>query len=82
MLERNDALYSNTPETDFYLDSAKSSYIGGYIELETIREYSMFASLKEAVTTGHRKTRSKAAMKTGSMWSTRPRSACVRSCAR
>jgi len=52
MLERSDKLYANTPETDFYLDSAKPSYIGGFIELQTIREYNIFASLKEGLTTG------------------------------
>jgi len=30
MLDRQDGLYSNTPETDFYLDKAKPSYIGGF----------------------------------------------------
>ena len=52
LLERNGKLYANTPEADFYLDSAKPSYIGGFIELQTIREYGMFASLKEGLITG------------------------------
>src|SRR5690242_10269517 len=32
MLERRDELYSNTAETDFYLDSHKPTYIGNYVE--------------------------------------------------
>ena len=32
MLERRDGQYSNTPETDFFLDRAKPSYSGGFLE--------------------------------------------------
>ena len=37
MLERLDECYANTPESYFYLDSAKSSYIGNYFELWNVR---------------------------------------------
>src|SRR5713226_3067421 len=33
MLERHGELYSNTAETDFYLDRAKPSYIGSLFEM-------------------------------------------------
>jgi len=33
MLERQDGQYSNTPETDLFLDRAKPSYIGGILEM-------------------------------------------------
>jgi Dimerisation domain len=35
MLERRDGLYANTPETDRFLDRAKPTYVGGYLERET-----------------------------------------------
>lgn len=35
MLERESGTYRNTPETDFYLDRNKPSYIGGYSILPT-----------------------------------------------
>src|SRR6266852_8262103 len=33
MFERLDACYSNTPESDFYLDRSKPSYIVNFFEL-------------------------------------------------
>src|SRR5437867_6295009 len=32
MLERNDGRYANTPQTDYFLDQAKPSYVGGILE--------------------------------------------------
>jgi O-methyltransferase domain/Dimerisation domain len=52
MLERNGALYSNTPETDFYLDRAKPTYIGGFFEMWNARGYGFWGSLSEALRTG------------------------------
>ena len=52
MLERNGGIYSNTAETEFYLDGVKPSYVGNYFEFQSAREYSMFASLSEALRTG------------------------------
>src|SRR5687767_8624684 len=36
-LERKDGVYSNTPETDFFLDKHKPSYIGGILEMANRR---------------------------------------------
>jgi hypothetical protein len=52
MLERRDGLYANTPETDWYLDRAKDSYIGGWLEMGGRRVYPIWASLTEALRTG------------------------------
>ena len=52
MLERNGALYSNTPETDFFLDRAKPSYIGGILEMANARLYQFWGSLTEGLRTG------------------------------
>src|SRR5215469_6172234 len=38
MLERRGDIYSNTVETDFYLDRAKPAYIGNYVEISRVRE--------------------------------------------
>ena len=43
MLERSGNLYANTAETDFYLDRAKRSYIGGLHEMFNARDYNFFA---------------------------------------
>ena len=37
MLDRHDGLYSNTPDTDCFLDKAKPSYIGGILEMANAR---------------------------------------------
>jgi hypothetical protein len=52
MLERRDGLYTNTPETDWYLDRAKDSYIGGWLEMGGRRVYPIWASLTDALRTG------------------------------
>jgi O-methyltransferase domain/Dimerisation domain len=52
MLERHDAIYSNTPETDFYLDRGKPTYIGNFVEISSLREYQLFSTLSEALRTG------------------------------
>jgi hypothetical protein len=52
MLERQKEIYSNTAETDFYLDRAKPTYIGAFFELWNVRHYSMFESLREGLTSG------------------------------
>ena len=36
-LERRDGVYSNTPETDLFLDKRKPSYIGGILEMANRR---------------------------------------------
>jgi hypothetical protein len=52
MLERRDEVYSNTAETDFYLDHAKPTYLGNYVEISSLREYELFGKLSEALRTG------------------------------
>lgn len=52
MLERRDGTYFNTPETEFYLDRRKPSYIGGLLHLANARLYRTFGSLSEALRTG------------------------------
>ena len=52
MLDRQDGLYSNTPETDLYLDKAKPSYIGGFLAMMNARLYRFWGSLTEGLKTG------------------------------
>src|ERR1019366_7798727 len=53
MLERNaDGKYSNTPETDLFLDRAKPSYVGGLLEMANTRLYPNWGRLTEALRTG------------------------------
>ncbi len=52
MLQRKDGLYSNTSETDLYLDRAKPTYIGGWFEMVNKRLYRFWGSLTEGLRTG------------------------------
>jgi hypothetical protein len=52
MLERADGRYSNTPETDLFLDPAKPTYMGGLLEMSNARLYTFWGSLTEALRTG------------------------------
>jgi hypothetical protein len=52
MLERKGGQYANTPETDYFLDRAKPSYVGGVLELANARLYGFWGSLTEALRTG------------------------------
>jgi hypothetical protein len=52
MLERENGLYSNTLETDFFLDRHKPSYIGGMLEMANARLYPFWSSLTEGLRTG------------------------------
>jgi len=57
LLQRdNQGYYSNSPETDFYLDRQKASYVGGFVENLNAREYGMWASLTDALRTGKPQT--------------------------
>src|SRR6185369_15717831 len=49
---RADGIYSNTPETDFFLDKRKPSYIGGFIEMANHRLYQHWSHLTTALRTG------------------------------
>jgi hypothetical protein len=52
ILERDGDQYTNTPETDLFLDRAKPSYIGGILEMANARLYPFWGSLTEALRTG------------------------------
>ena len=52
MLERENAMYANTPETDLFLDKAKPSYIGGFLDMANARLYRSWGSLTEGLKTG------------------------------
>ncbi|QEM06332.1 methyltransferase [Mucilaginibacter rubeus] len=46
------AIYSNTPDTDTFLDKNKPSYIGGILEMMNNRLYAFWGSLGEGLLTG------------------------------
>jgi hypothetical protein len=52
MLARTDGRYSNTAETDLFLDPAKPTYVGGMMEMSNARLYAFWGSLTEALRTG------------------------------
>src|SRR5271154_5628592 len=51
-LLRADGIYSNTPDTDAFLDKNKPSYIGGILEMANHRLYGFWGHLTEALRTG------------------------------
>jgi hypothetical protein len=51
-LQRDGDRYSNTPETDVFLDRRKPSYIGGMLEMANHRLYPFWAHLTEGLRTG------------------------------
>jgi O-methyltransferase domain/Dimerisation domain len=53
MLERRGEIYSNTEETDFYLDRAKPTYIGNFFEMFNVRDYPFWGSLSDGLRTGN-----------------------------
>ena len=59
MLERHESLYANTPETDYFLDRVKPTYIGGYLEMANARLYPFWGSLTEALRSGQPQNESK-----------------------
>jgi len=59
LLERNGQIYSNTPETDFFLDRKKPSYVGGMLEMASARLYPFWGSLTEALRTGQMQNEAK-----------------------
>ena len=59
MLRREGTTYSNTPETDLFLDKAKPSYVGGILEMAGTRLYPFWGSLTEALRTGRHQNESK-----------------------
>lgn len=59
LLEREDGVYRNTPETDLFLDRAKPSYVGALLEMANARLFASWNSLTEALKTGERQSESK-----------------------
>jgi hypothetical protein len=51
-LSRSGDRYSNTPETEVFLDRAKPSYVGGILEMANHRLYPFWGHLTEALRTG------------------------------
>ena len=51
-LERSGDRYSNTPQTDRFLDRNKPSYVGGMLEMANKRLYPFWGSLTEALRSG------------------------------
>jgi len=58
-LERNENGYANTAETDWFLDRAKPSYIGGILEMANHRLYPFWGHLTEALRTGQPQSEAK-----------------------
>jgi hypothetical protein len=51
-LQREDGIYSNTPEADLFLDKSKPSYLGGILEMANQRHFSIWGHLTTALRTG------------------------------
>ncbi len=51
-LDRQNGKYSNTPDTDLFLDRNKPSYIGGFVEFIDTQIYPSWALLEEGLRTG------------------------------
>ena len=58
-LQRQDGRYSNSPDTDFYLDRNKPTYAGGILEMCNSRLYAYWNSLSEGLRTGRSQNESK-----------------------
>jgi hypothetical protein len=52
MLTKSGGRYANTLETAHFLDRNKVSYIGGFLQMSSVRLYSFWGNLTEALRTG------------------------------
>lgn len=52
LLEREDGRYRNTPASEVFLDRAKPSYVGGVLEMASMRLFGFWSSLTEGLRTG------------------------------
>lgn len=52
MLKREQGTYGNTPATDLFLDRAKPTYMGGMLEMMSVRLFRFWADLTEGLKTG------------------------------
>lgn len=59
LINRQDGLYSNTQETDLFLDRSKPSYAGGLLEMANVRLYDSWGALTEALKTGRNQNEAK-----------------------
>jgi hypothetical protein len=59
MLDRRDGLYFNSAEADMFLDRAKPSYMGGLLEMFSVRLFGFWGSLTEALKTGENQNEGK-----------------------
>lgn len=50
---KEDAIYSNSPDSDHFLDQNKRGYIGGILEMANDRLYPFWSDLEEALGTGN-----------------------------
>ncbi len=55
-LERTDGVYRNTPAVDLFLDKAKPSYVGGTLEIASIRQFGFWNGLTETLRSGKPQT--------------------------
>jgi hypothetical protein len=58
-LKRSGDTYSNTDETDLFLDRRKPSYIGGILEMANVRLFGFWNHLTEALRTGQQQNEAK-----------------------
>ncbi len=65
----DDALYSNSPDSNYFLDQNKLSYLGGILEMSNNRLYPFWGSLEEALMTGMPQNESKGAGNNASVFS-------------
>jgi hypothetical protein len=59
LLHRVDGTYSNTRDTDMFLDRHKPSYVGGVLEMANARLFGFWNHLTEALRTGRQQNESK-----------------------
>lgn len=52
MLQRENKMYMNTPETAMFLDRTQPAYVGGILAMANARLYPFWGSLEEALRTG------------------------------
>jgi len=55
----SDAVYSNTADTDYFLDTRKPAYIGGILKMSNHRLYRFWADLEQGLKTGEAQNESK-----------------------
>lgn len=58
-LQREAGVYSNTVETDLFLDRTKPTYVGGLLEMANGRLYRFWGGLTEALRTGEKQNEAK-----------------------